>query len=521
MSERYFTVTTPIYYMNGEPHIGHTYTTCVADTLARYHRMCGERVFFLTGSDEHGEKILETAEREGVTPRDITDRYSAVFRETWNEFGLRFDRFIRTTDADHVRAVQHFLQRVHDAGQIAFREYEGLYCVGCERFVTERDLEGGRCRDHDREPELRSESNYFFKMTEHFAWLEATLRERPDFIRPERYRNEVLGMLREDAGLGDLCISRPKSRLAWGIELPFDRDYVCYVWFDALVNYLTGIGWPDGASFAQAWESTEHLIGKDILKPHGVFWPCMLHAIGLDLPKHIDVHGYWNVEEQKVSKSLGNAISPRAMDAKYGFEAFRYVLLREMSYGLDASFSEDALVARINADLANNLGNFASRTLQMTSRFADGRVPPRSATGALERELEQAFATAASAVDQHVRAIELHRALEAVQRAIDAGNRYLEQREPWKAAKDPSRADELRTTLYSACEALRITTLLIAPFLPRASAELWRRLGQAGSPEEARLPDALRFGQIAPGSETTKGEPLFPRIEARPSGGES
>ncbi|MCA9510070.1 MAG: methionine--tRNA ligase [Myxococcota bacterium] len=514
---RSFYVTTPIYYMNGEPHIGHTYTTCVADTLARYHRMCGEDVFFLTGSDEHGEKILETAEREGVAPRDVTDRYSAIFRETWTDLGLGFDRFIRTTDADHVRAVQLFLQRVHDAGQIEFREYEGQYCVGCERFVTERDLENGRCRDHDRVPERRSEANYFFRMSEHFAWLEATLRERPDWIRPERYRNEVLGMLRDAAGLGDLCISRPKSRLAWGIELPFDREYVCYVWFDALVNYLTATGWPDAPGWEARWSAAEHLIAKDILKPHGVFWPTMLHAIGLPLPRHVHVHGYWNVDEQKVAKSLGNAISPRAMDEKYGFEAFRYVLLREMSYGLDASFSEDVLVARINADLANNLGNFASRTLHMTARFAEGRVPTPGPAAAPERELEAAFADAARAVDEHLRATEPHRALEAVQRALDAGNRYLEQREPWKAAKDAARADEVRTTLYTACEALRIATLLLAPFVPRKAAELWHRLGQEGSPEDARLPAATRWGGLAPGAATTKGEPLFPRVEPAPS----
>ena len=403
---------------------------------------------------------------------------------------------------------------MYDAGDIEFREYEGLYCVGCERFLTDRDMEDGKCRDHEREPEHRSESNYFFLMTRHFAWLEQYLRDNPDFIRPERYRNEVLGMLREDAGLGDLCISRPKSRLEWGIELPFDSDYVCYVWFDALVNYLTGIGWPGDEGFAAAWRNAEHLIAKDILKPHGVFWPCMLHSIGIDPPAHLNVHGYWNVDARKVSKSLGNMISPRTMDEKYGFEAFRYCLLREMSWGVDANFTEEALVARINNDLANNLGNFASRTLNMTTRFADGRVPEPGPAEAPERELEQAFAEAAGAVDGHVRAMELHRALEAVQRAIDAGNRYLEQREPWKAAKRPELAEQVRTTLYTACEALRIATLLLAAFMPGKCAELWSRLGLDGSPEDQRLPDALAWGGIAVGSPTTKGAPLFPRVEA-------
>jgi methionyl-tRNA synthetase len=514
MSRKIFYVTTPIYYMNGEPHIGHTYTTCVADTLARYHRLCGEDVFFLTGSDEHGEKILETAEREGISPREITDRYAEVFRRTWDTVGIRFDRFIRTTDDDHVQAVQHFLQRVYDAGWIEFREYEGLYCVGCERFLTDRDMEDGLCRDHERAPEARSEANYFFKMTEHFEWLEQYLHEHPDFIRPERYRNEVLGMLREEAGLGDLCISRPKTRLEWGVELPFDDAYVCYVWFDALVNYLTGIGWPNDEGFAAAWENAEHLIGKDILKPHGVFWPTMLHAIGLDLPRHLNVHGFWNVDERKVSKSLGNMISPLTMDEKYGFEAFRYCLLREMSWGLDANFTEEALIARINSDLANNLGNFASRTLNMTGRFADGHVPEPGAIEAPEQELREAFAEAAAAVDDHVRGMELHRALESVQRAIDAANRYLELREPWKGAKDPALAGRVRTTLYTACEALRITTLLLSPFIPRKCDELWSRLGIGGSPADQQLPEAAGWGGIAVGSPTTKGQPLFPRIDA-------
>lgn len=507
-----FYVTTPIYYMNGSPHIGHTYTTCVADTLTRYHRLRGEEVFFLTGSDEHGEKILETAEREGRTPQEITDHYAAEFRETWDRIGICFDRFIRTTDPDHVRAVQHFLQRVHDAGAIEFREYEGLYCIGCERFLAERDIEDGLCRDHERAPEPRAEANYFFKMTEHFDWLEQYLQDRPDFIRPSRYRNEVLGMLREDAGLGDLCISRPKSRLEWGIELPFDSNYVCYVWFDALVNYLTGIGWPDDPGFEAAWRDAEHLIAKDILKPHGVFWPTMLHAIGLDPPRHLNVHGYWNVDQRKVSKSLGNMISPIAMDEQYGFEAFRYFLLREMSWGLDANFTEESLVARINSDLANNLGNFASRSLNMTGRFADARVPQPGPAEAPEEELRDAFAEAVASVDRHMDAMEIHRALEAVQRALDAGNRYLELREPWKAAKDPALAEQVRTTLYTACEALRIATLLLWPCMPDKCGELWTRLGLDGALADQRLPAAADWGGIPVGSATTKGEPLFPRI---------
>ncbi len=517
MTRAYY-VTTPIYYVNADAHIGHTYTTVLADSLARYHRLRGERTFFLTGSDEHGEKILEVARERGEDPRATAEYFSVRFRKTWEELGIRFDRFIRTTDADHGEVVRRILQRVHDDGHIEFREYEGDYCVGCERFLTDRDLVDGLCRDHERPPERRSEGNYFFKMSEHFEWLAQYITEHPDFIRPERYRNEVLSMLKEDSGLGDLCISRPKARLDWGIELPFDENYVCYVWFDALINYLTAIGYPDGEDFELLWGASEHLIAKDILKPHAVFWPTMLRAIGLDTPHRLNVHGYWNVDGRKVSKSLGNKIDPLIMREQYGFEAFRYYLLRSMSFGVDANFTEESLVTRINADLANNLGNLVSRTLNMTGRFADGRVPAAGEGGEPEQAVRQAFAEAQRSVDACIESMEVHRALEAIFRAVDATNQFLEQREPWKAAKDPARADSVPTTLYTCCEALRITALLLSPFLPETAAEILKRLGLEGALEGMRLPDDAAWGAIPPGNETHKGAPLFPRVEM-PEGG--
>lgn len=513
MSDRY-SVTTPIFYVNAEPHIGHTYTTVVADTVARYHRLAGDQTFFLTGTDQHGEKVAEVARERGESPDALATRISHVFEETWRDLGFGFDRFIRTTDPDHVRAVQHILQKVHDAGDVDFREYEGLYCVGCERFLTERDMVDGLCRDHERAPEPRTESNYFFKMTKYFGWLTEHIQSHPDFIRPERYRNEVLAMLREDSGLEDLCISRPKSRLEWGIELPFDPDYVCYVWFDALINYLTGLGYPDGPDWEKRWGAVEHLIGKDILKPHGVFWPTMLKAAGIPPYRHLSVHGYWNVDQRKVSKSLGNMISPLAMREKYGFEAFRYFLLRDMSYGLDANFTEELLVTRVNADLANNLGNLVSRTLNMTARYAEGRVPEPEEPGDPERQVAAAVREAADAVDTAVRGLEAHRALDAVFRAVDAANRYLDARAPWKAAKDPERAGEVGTTLYTVCQALRGVALLLAPFLPGTAATILERLGIPDALAGARLPDDARaWDRLAPGTATTKGAALFPRIE--------
>jgi len=511
-----FYVTTPIYYVNAEPHIGHTYTTVVADTLVRYHRLCGENSFMLTGTDEHGEKVFEVAEERGLPVEEVAKHYSDRFREAWDALGISYDRFIRTTDPDHKQVVQSILQQVYDAGEIEFREYEGDYCVGCERFLTERDMKDGLCIDHERAPEARKEANYFFKMSDHFPWLADYIQEHPDFIRPERYRNEVLSMLREESGLGDLCISRPKSRLHWGIELPFDPDYVCYVWFDALINYLTGIGYPDGPDFETLWGACEHLVGKDILKPHAVFWPTMLRAIGLSPARHLNVHGYWNVDNKKVSKSLGNMISPLIMQERYGFEAFRYFLLRDMVFGLDSSFSEESLVARINADLANNLGNLVSRTLNMTKRFAEGRVPEPGPAEEPEERVRKAAEEAVAGLQRHMSRTELHRALESVFQLADEANRYLEEREPWKAAKDPELAERVRTTLYTCCEALRILSILLSPFLPEKSAEIAARLGLADAHEGARLGEDTRWGGIPLGIETRKGDPLFPRIETAP-----
>ena len=509
-----FTLTTPIYYVNGLPHIGHAYSTCAADTLARYHRLAGEAVYFQTGTDVHGEKVQTAAEEAGEAPAAYAERVSDAWQRTWDEMGISYDRFMRTTDADHKAAVGRIVQQLYDAGQIEFREYEGLYCVGCERFLTDRDLEDGLCRDHERAPEPRRESNYFFRMSDHFAWLAETLEREPERIEPARYRNEVLAMIREGSGLEDLCISRPKSRLSWGIELPFDTDYVCYVWFDALVNYLSGCGWPDEPGWEERWAACTHLIGKDILKPHGVFWPTMLHAAGLPLFAGLRVHGFWQVDDRKVSKSLGNMIDPLAMKERYGFPPFRYFLLREMSFGLDGNFAEDAMVERANAHLANGLGNLVSRTLNMTARFCDGAVPEPGEAGEAERAVQTAAGKAAAAVDRHVRAFELHLALEALFRLVDAANRYVDQREPWKAAKDPERAEELRTTLYTCCQALRAIALLLAPFLPEQAESILARLGAKGALDGVQLPaDAATWDALAPGTPTEKGDALFPRLE--------
>jgi len=493
---RAYYVTTPIYYANAEPHIGHTYTNILADTLVRWHRSQGADAFSVTGTDEHGEKMVEAAAKLGLSPAAFVERISSTHRATFTELGVLADRFVRTTEPGHAANVSRILQQVYDAGWIELRQYEGLYCVGCERFLTERDLVDGKCRDHERVPEPRRETNYFFLMSREFGWLREHIERNPDFIRPERFRNEALAMLRDESGLGDLSISRPKARLDWGIELPFDRDHVCYVWFDALISYLTGAGYPDDPRFAERWASVEHLIGKDILKPHAIFWPIMLKAIGLAPYRHLSVHGYWNVDERKVSKSLGNMISPLAMRERYGFEAFRYFLLREMSFGLDANFSEELLVERVNADLANNLGNLVSRTLNLVEKLCGGVVPEPGKLGEAEREVEAAAARARQEVADAMGELRFHEALAAAIRFSSEVNRYVDAEAPWKAAKQPDGAPRVARCLATACGAIGALAALLGPFLPVAAQRIAERVGP-------------------PGSRVEKGEALFPRLELR------
>ncbi|HEY8121739.1 MAG TPA: methionine--tRNA ligase [Myxococcota bacterium] len=521
MSETYF-VTTPIYYANGAPHIGHTYTTILADTLVRWHRLHGREAFSVSGTDEHGEKMVEVAAKNGETPRQLVDRIAALFQSTWPELGIAATRFVRTTSPEHVRNVQAVLARLwaNNAQDkwIELRSYEGDYCVGCERFLTERDLVDGKCPDHERVPERRRETNYFFLMSRAFDWLRDYIRDNPEFIRPVRYRNEVLGMLADTSGLGDLSISRPKSRLEWGIELPFDREHVCYVWFDALVTYLTGAGF-DGtrpiaeqpAEFTARWAVAEHLIAKDILKQHAIFWPTMLRAIGLAPPRHLNVHGYWNVDARKVSKSLGNMISPLLLRDRYGFEQARYFLLREMSFGNDANFTEEALVERVNADLANNLGNLLSRTLNLVEKFCDARVPEPTLRGDAEAKLAEAAPAAIADVEAAMAELRFHDALAAIVAFSVRVNQYVDGHAPWKAAKQPGSEAIVRTSLYHACESLRQISLLLSPFLPVASREILARLGQPEALVNARI-EHLRGPALAPGTPITKGTPLFPRL---------
>ena len=507
-------LTTPLYYVNAEPHLGSAYTMIITDTVARYYRARGWETFYLTGTDEHGDKIAQAAAQAGMDPKVFTDEISTTFRAVWDSCGFTYDHFIRTTDEYHVRSVQQLLDKIHEAGDIYFDRYAGLYCFGCERFYTEKELAGGKCPDHLTEPTWLEEENYFFRMGKYQEPLLRHIEAHPDFIRPEGFKNEVVAMLREP--IGDLCISRPKSRLTWGIEIPFDKRYVTYVWFDALINYVSALKYKAEEAFQKFWPEAQHFIGKDILKPHGVFWPTMLMAAGLPLYKHLNVHGFWTVEGQKMSKSLGNVISPLVMTEKIGMDAFRYFVLRESVFGQDADFREENLTARYNADLANNLGNLVSRVLAMEQKYFDGVVQPLSTAWTKEDlELKNRFRQAEEELKGHMAELQFHRALEAIWAAIDHTNRYVVQTAPFSLYKDAGKRGRVGEILHHLLEAVRTIGRLISPFLPETAEEL-EALLNIPQPT-AKQPSS--WGQFfVPGHKVKPPKVLFPRIETASDG---
>ena len=511
-----FYITTPIYYVNDVPHIGHAYTTIAADVLARWHRLIGEEVFFLTGLDEHGQKVQQAAAKAGISPQEHCDRLTPQFQTLWQKLAISNDGFIRTTDARHQAVVQRFLQQLYDADLIYRAEYTGWYCTFDERFWTEKDVDNGRCPDCQRPVEQLSESNYFFRMSQFQQRLLDHLDANPTFIRPESRRNEVLGFLQKP--LEDLSISRPKSRLSWGIELPFDANYVTYVWFDALVNYVSGLEYlPPQPSVDRWWPATVHLVGKDILTTHAVYWSTMLMAMEIPLPRTIFAHGWWTVDGEKMSKSRGNVIDPYAVVDQFGADAFRYFLLREIPFGQDGDFSHESFIGRINADLANGLGNLLSRTVTLIQRYCHGAVPapePSAITG-LETDLQSAAESLIQKMlPHHLRRIEFNRTLEATWGLVQLGNQYIDKTAPWVLAKSPDDAQRLRTVLFHAAETLRFLCLAAYPFMPNTAQEMARQLGLPYDFSQPLLKDPVAWGDGESNATVDKGKALFPRVEA-------
>lgn len=503
-----FYITTPIYYVNDTPHIGHAYTTVIADTLTRFHRLFGEESFFLTGTDEHGQKVQSAAKSRQLDPQTHVDELVLQFQDIWKTLNIEPDFFIRTTMPFHKKVVQDCLQNLFEKGEIYTGEYEGWYSVSEEIFYTEDELVDGKSPIGKDVVKIK-EKNYFFKMSAYQDRLIKHIEANPTFIQPDGKRSEVLGFLKKP--LGDLCISRTKSRLNWGVEIPFDNDYVTYVWFDALLNYASGIGYRQAGKediFKKWWENCVHLIGKDILITHSVYWPTMLMALDVPLPKQIFAHGWWLTEgDKKMSKSEGPVVKPLDMKDIIGVDALRYFLVRDRNPGNDGLFSKDLVLTRVNSELANNFGNLLSRSLTLIGKFFEGKTPPLTENDPLTKELRITAEKLADEVKDSVNNLEANEAIGKVVELLTQTNRYVDKIEPWKTGKtDPAKAGEC---LRSVLEVLRISAILLSPVMPTKCFELLCRIGYNSKPT---FIEAKMWGLLKTGTVVTAGEPLFPRV---------
>jgi len=511
MTDKKFYITTPIYYVNDVPHIGHAYTTIAADVAARFKRLEGYEVFFLTGTDEHGQKVQQAAQNLKVTPQQHVDKLHQRFKELWVKLNISNSDFIRTTEERHKILVCNILQTLSDKDEIYRDSYEGWYCTPCERFWTEKDLQEGDCPECRRKVEKIKEHNYFFRMGKYQEWLVDKIKSEPNFILPASRRNEVLGFLEKP--LEDLCISRPKSRLPWGIPLPFDEEYVTYVWFDALINYISIHGSLDEIRASGYWPADHNMVGKDILTTHAVYWSTMLKAIGLEPPKNIFAHGWWTVNGQKMSKSLHNVVEPNELADQFGVDVIRYFLLREVPFGLDGDFSHKALIGRLNSDLANNLGNLLNRTVNMMKKYFDGTIPTPTTPGDEDSALESKAQEVIDEVRKLYDELAFNKILQKIWELVDTTNQYIDKTGPWNLAKTDEGKERLKTVMYNAAESLRILGVLLFPFMPKSCESLMLQLGVEKTIEEQGMRSLDDWGSLSSDTKTQKAKQLFPRIE--------